>query len=172
MHRVDLIEGQVERWRNRLQPQSIDGRMVDVHTSNELQEELQAFKRADRRRIEEIRRAINDVEAQVSILHRSHADTWEVVSDRVTSEIDRVSATLNERMAEIERAVQTQSALPATSVEQNQAIHEDIVRPDSRIEAGLGLSPAKLMNSERERLSQLKDKIETSRSGLEVTLLT
>ena len=43
---------------------------------------------------------------------------------------------MNERMIEVERAVQTQSASPATSVEQNQAIREDIVRLDSRIEAG------------------------------------
>ena len=38
-----------------------------------------------------------------------------------------MSATMNERMTEVERAVQNQSASPATSVEQNQAIHEDIV---------------------------------------------
>ena len=108
--------------------------MVNVHTSIELQEKLQALVRADRRRIEEI----NDLEAKVNILHtRSRATTWEVVSERVTSELDRMSATLNDRLTELERAVQTQSATPAASVEQNQAIHEEIIRLDARIEAGL-----------------------------------
>ena len=109
----------------------------EIRCSIELQEELQAFKVADQRRMWELRNAINDLEAKVNILHtRSRANTWEVVSDRVTSEIDRISATLNERMTEVERAVQTQSTSPATSVEQNQAIHEDIQKLDSRIEAG------------------------------------
>ena len=51
--------------------------------------------------------------------------------------MDRISATLNERVAEVERVVQTRSASPATTVEQNPTLHEDIARLDSRIEAGL-----------------------------------
>ena len=60
-------------------------------------------------------------------MHRSRANTWEVVSDRVTSEVDWMSAMLSERMTEVEWAVQTQRASPTTAVEQNQATHEDIV---------------------------------------------
>ena len=107
--------------------------MRDVCCSVELQEELQAFQEADRRRILEIRNVVNDLEAEVNILHtRSRANTWEVISNRVASEIDRMSARLNERMTEVERAVQTQSTSPATLVERNQAIHEDIIRLGSR----------------------------------------
>ena len=138
--------------------------LEEVTSSVELQEELQAFKRADGFWIEEIRNAINDVEAKVNILHRSREGAWGIVSDRV-------SATLNERMAEVERAVQTQSASPATSAEQNQATHEDTGRLDSRIEARFRPFLAKLMNSERGRLNLLKDKLGISRNGLEVKSL-
>ena len=43
---------------------------------------------------------------------------------------------LNERLAEVERVVQSHSASPATTVEQTLTIREDIARLDSRIEAG------------------------------------
>ena len=58
MHRVDLMEGQVERWLFRLPPSSIAEEMDEVRGSVELQEELLAFKGADRRRIEDIRGVI------------------------------------------------------------------------------------------------------------------
>ena len=53
----------------------------------------------------------------VNIVRRSQDDTWDLVSERLTSEVDRASATLTERVAEVERAVQTRSAPPATTVE-------------------------------------------------------
>ena len=65
-------------------------------------------------------------------------DTWEVVSDRVASEISRVSATLNERVTEVERATQTHSnASPETSSDQSRAIQEDFQRLDSKVELSL-----------------------------------
>ena len=134
LHRLD--QGQVEHWRNRLEPQSMDAWWI--HTSIELQEQLQAFIRGDRARIQEIRDGITGIEERVNVLRRSRDDIWEVVSDRVTSEVNRVSAMLNERVAEVERVVQTRSASPATTVEQNPTIHEDIAKLDSRIEAGFG----------------------------------
>ena len=103
----------------------------EVTTAIEVQEELQAFKAADRRRIEEIREVIPAIEERVNIVRRSRDDTWELISDRVTSEMDRASATLNEHVAEVERVIQTRSASPATTVEQNATFHEDIARLDS-----------------------------------------
>ena len=94
--------------------------MVDVNTSIELQEQLQAFIGGDRARIQEIRDVITGV------------DEREMTPGK-TSEVGRLSVTLTERMAEVERSVQTRSASPATTVEQNPTIHEDIARLDSRI---------------------------------------
>ena len=54
-----------------------------------------------------------------------------------TSEMDRASATLSERVAEVERVMQTRSASPTTTVDKNPALHEDIARLESRIQAGI-----------------------------------
>ena len=66
-------------------------------------------------------------------------DTWEVVSDRVASEISRVSDILNERAtSEVERVFQTHSnSSPATSTDQSRAIQEDIQKLDSKVEVSL-----------------------------------
>ena len=53
-----------------------------------------------------------------------------------TRKNESLRESLNERMAEVERVMQTRSASPATTVEQSPTFHEDIVRLDSRIEAG------------------------------------
>ena len=90
---------------------------------------------ADLRRIEEIRDVISAIEERVNIVRRSQDDTWDLVSERLTSEVDRASAFLTERVAEVERAVQTRSASPATTVEQNLPVHGDLAPLESRIEA-------------------------------------
>ena len=68
----------------------------EITTAIELQEAFHALKAADRRRIEEIREEITAIEERIRILRRSRDDTWELFSDRVTSEVDRAAATLNE----------------------------------------------------------------------------
>ena len=115
---------------------SLKDEIDEVTTATDLKEEFQAFKVADLRRREEIREVITAIEERVNILRRSRGHTWEAISDRATTELDRVSATLSERVADVERAMQTQSATPATTLEPNPTIHEDIARLGSKIEAG------------------------------------
>ena len=87
----------------------------------------------------EFRHAIEDLDAKMNILQsRSPTDTWESVSDRVASEVGRVSATLNERVAEVERAMQTHSnSSPATTPDQNRIVQDDLQRLDSKVEVSL-----------------------------------
>ena len=104
--------------------------MDKITTAIELQEEFHAFKAADRRGIEEIQEVITAIEERVSILCRSQDGAWEHISDKVTSDMDRASAMLSERVAEVEQAMQTRSASPATTVEQNPTFHEDKFKQD------------------------------------------
>ena len=54
----------------------------------------------------ELRHDIEDLDARVNVLRsRFPPDTWEVVSGRVESEVSRASATLSERVVEVERAM-------------------------------------------------------------------
>ena len=131
----------------------------------EVQEELQEFKVADRRRIEEIRDVISALEERVNIFHRSRDDTWELISDRVTSEMDRASATLSERVTEVERVVRTQSASPATTAEQSPTYREYCARLEARIEAGFQAfsRDAKLISCGKKHLNLLAVKALTSK---------
>ena len=62
---------------------------------------------------------ISAIEERVNMVRRSQDDARDLISERLTSEVDRASATLTERVAEVERVVQSRSASPATTVEQN-----------------------------------------------------
>ena len=61
------------------------------------------------------------------------------MSERVASEVSRVSVTLSERMmTEVEQAIPTHSnSSPATSSEQSRIVEEDTRRLDSKIEVSL-----------------------------------
>ena len=49
--------------------------------------------------------------------------------------MERASATLSDRMHEVERVAQSQSASPATTNDQKPSVHENFVQLESRIEA-------------------------------------
>ena len=53
---VELMEDQTERWRLRLPNMLLGDQIDEITTAIEVQEELQAFKAADRRRIEKFGR--------------------------------------------------------------------------------------------------------------------
>ena len=46
---------------------------------------------------------IMGLEDRACILRRSRDDTWQLVNDRLTNEVDRASASLSDRVEEIER---------------------------------------------------------------------
>ena len=105
MLRVDATENQIQRWRYRLL--TIDGSDDEaIVTAVEAHEQLGQFKGATRRNIEEVRQVIMALEDRVNILRRSRDDTWQLVNDRLTTE---VSASLSDRVAGIERQMQSQS---------------------------------------------------------------
>ena len=100
--RVDLADNQIIRWRHRLPHMATDmdaeedDEVETVVTAIQVREERQAFKESARRRITEARDVITALEDRVNILRRAREDSWEVVTNRVTSEVDKASATLSE----------------------------------------------------------------------------
>ena len=123
----------------------------EITIAIEVQEEFQALKVADRRRIEEIRDVISAIEKKVNVFRRSREDTWDLISEKLTFEIDIASATLTERVAEVKRVVQTRSASPATTVEQNLPVHSEALTQTTM--TGLwelpSVVPKKQLGSER-----------------------
>ena len=102
--RVDLMENQIIRWRHRHPnlTEDDDGdsdEEVSMLTAHAICEHLGALQGATRRKIEELRQAIMAHEDRVNILRSSRDDTWQLVNDRLTTEVDRASATLSDRIA-------------------------------------------------------------------------
>ena len=104
-------------------------------TAFEVQEQIGQFKGASRRKIGELRQVIMALEDRVNILRRSRDDTWQLVSDRLTNEVDRASATLSDRVAGIERQMQSQNPTPATISDQSPVGQEEFAQLESRTEA-------------------------------------
>ena len=145
--------------------------LEDITTAIEVQEELRAFTEADQRKIEESRDVISAIEERVNILRRSCGETWDLLSERLTSELDRAPTALNDRVAEIERMVRTRSASPATTVEQNPTVQEDVARLESRIEARFQAF-AREVDLPREEIAQSLEGHDKNLNGQEGRLLT
>ena len=101
----------------------------------EVREELQIFQDAARRKVAETREVITAIEERMNILRRAREDAWELVTDRVASEVDRASAILSDCMSEVERVAQSQSASPATTHDQHPSVQENFVQLEFRTEA-------------------------------------
>ena len=102
------MENQIMQWRHRLPDLTADHSDDEaaILAAIEVQEQLGAFKGATRRRIEELRQVTMALGDRVNILRRARDDTW--VNDRLTTEVDRASATLSDRMAGITTGYQKQ----------------------------------------------------------------
>ena len=139
--RVDLAENQIIRWSYRLPDMAIDDDDDNDHPAEtvvsaiEVRKELQTFQDAVRRKVAEVREVITAIEERMNILRRAQEDAWELVTDRVASEVDRASATFSDRVTEVERVVQSQSASPASTNDQHPSVQENFVQLESRIEA-------------------------------------
>ena len=75
------------------------------------------------------------LEDRMNIRRRSRDDAWQLVNERLTTGVDRASATLSERIAGIEQIVQSRSNTPATMSIQSPSGHEDLEQLESRIDA-------------------------------------
>ena len=112
--RVDLVEKQIIKWRYRLPELTDDEDTRTTATAVEVQEELNNFRELTRRKIHEIRQETNSLEAKIGVLERARSESWELVSHRLTSMLDRTATTLSDRMTELEQMVQSQGTTPAT----------------------------------------------------------
>ena len=138
-NKVDIIEGQIEYWQHRLPKKSLSKDLEEIPSSIELQAEFQELKQNNDDRMWQLRHAIGDLDARMTVLQsRFSTDSWEVVSDRVASEASRMSATLNERVAEVERAMLTRShSSPATASDQTRIAQEELQGLDFSVDASL-----------------------------------
>ena len=119
-----LAENQIIRWRYRIPDLTDDESSERIVTAFEVQEQLNGFKGATRRKIDDVRQAIVVLEDRVNILRRARNETWELIKDRLTSELDRTATSLSDRLTRLERMMQSQSASPAVASDPHQVDQE------------------------------------------------
>ena len=125
IERVDLAESHIVRWRYRLPEltDNEDGR--PVVTAVDVQEQLDRFRELTRGKIHEIRQETNSLEEKNGILERARSESWELVSHRLNSMLDRTANTLSDRVTELEQMTQSQRTTPATGSGQPQISSEE-----------------------------------------------
>ena len=75
-----------------------------------------------RRKIHEIRQETNSLEEKIGILERARSESWELVSHRLNSTLDRTANTLSDRVTELEQMMQLQRTTPAAGSSQPRSI--------------------------------------------------
>ena len=133
--RVDLAESQIIRWRYRLPDLTDNDDDQPVVTAVEVQEQLNAFKETTRRKIQGIIQQTVSLDEKIGILERARSETWELVSHRLNSTLDRTATSLSEQMAELDNMMQSQGTTAATSSDQPQTSPEDFAMLEPRVEA-------------------------------------
>ena len=89
---VQHLEAKMENWQTRFPVRSVSDEVEDIQGNIELQADFEHVKQNDRRSMLGLRVAITNLKARVNLLRpRFPMESWEVVSDRVASEISRVS---------------------------------------------------------------------------------
>ena len=133
--RVDLAENQIMRWRYSLPELTNDEDRQPIVTALDVQEQLTKFQELTRGKIHEIRQESNSLEEKILILERARSESWELVSQRLNSLLERSVGTLSERMTELEQTVQSQRTTSAADRSSPQVPSEEITSLESGIEA-------------------------------------
>ena len=116
--RIQLSESQIIKWRYRLPELTDDEDTSTIVPAVEAQEQLSAFRDLTRTKIHEIRLETSSLEANIGVLERARSESWELISNRLNSTLDRTANTLSDRMTELEHTVQSQRTTPATDSSQ------------------------------------------------------
>ena len=109
--RVEELGTQIVKWNNRL-PDLNDDNDEKVPTAIEVQEELTALSDTSYRKFHSIFNRIHTVEGMVGTFEHSREESWEAVSNRVSTLVESSVTSLSGRVTELEHALQSQRTTP------------------------------------------------------------
>ena len=111
---VAYLEQQIHRWRHRLPDLSDDDSRERVVSAVEVQENLDKFKDKTMEKVREVNSALFALENEVRLFERARDDSWEAVSQRVSTLVDDSVGALSERLSDLEHTVQSRMTTPVT----------------------------------------------------------
>ena len=108
---VEELGNQIVKWNNRL-PDLNDENDEKVPTAIEVQEELTALTDTSYRKFNSIFNRLHTLEGIVATLEHSREESWEAVSNRVSTLVEGSVTSLSGRVTELEHALQSQRTTP------------------------------------------------------------
>ena len=108
---VEELGNQIIKWNNRL-PDLNDENDEKAPTAIEVQEELTALTDTSYRKFHSIFNRLHTLEGIVATLEHSRDESWEAVSNRVSTLVEGSVTSLSGRVTELERALQSQRTTP------------------------------------------------------------
>ena len=109
--RVEELGTQIVKWNNRL-PDLNDENDKKVPTAIEVQEDLSELTDACYRKFDSIFNRLSALEGMVGTLEHSREESWEAVSNRVSTLVESSVTSLSGRVTELEQALQSQRTTP------------------------------------------------------------
>ena len=112
--RVEELGTQIVKWNNRLPDlnDATDENDEKVPTAIEVQEELTSLTDACDRKFHSIFNRLQTLEGMVGTLEHSREESWEAVSNRVSTLVESSVTSLSGRVTEPEQALQSQRTTP------------------------------------------------------------
>ena len=114
--RVEELGTQIVKWNNRL-PDLHDENDEKVPTAIEVQEDLSELTDACYRKFNGIFTRLTTLEGMVGTLEHSREESWEAVSNRVSTMVESSVTSFSGRVTELEQALQSQRTTPVETVE-------------------------------------------------------
>ena len=108
---VEELGTQIVKWNNRL-PYLNDANDDKVPTAIEVQEELTTLTDTSYRKFHSIFNRLHTLESIVTTLEHSREESWEAVSNRVSTLVESSVTSLSGRLTELEHVLQSQRTTP------------------------------------------------------------
>ena len=108
---VEELGNQICKWNGRL-PSLNDESDEKVPTAIEVQEDLDLQAKTNHNNFHYVFNKLHTLEGMISALERSRDESWEAVSNRVSTLVESSVVSLSGRMTELEKAVQSQRTTP------------------------------------------------------------
>ena len=108
---VEELGTQIVKWKHRL-PNCDDEEDDKVPTAVEVQEELAALTDTSFRKFHSVFNRLTTLEGMVGTLENSKEDSWEAVSNRVSTLVESSVTSLSGRVTELEHVLQSQRTTP------------------------------------------------------------
>ena len=164
--RVEELGSQIVKWGNRL-PDLNDENDEKVPTAIEVQEELSELTDTCFRKFHSIFTRLSALEGMVGTLEHSREESWEAVSNRVSTLVESSVTSLSGRVTELEQALQSQRTTPVET--EDTAMNEETWAASEQV-IWAELEKVKEQLQEVPRMHELFEKIQQAQQSHEKQL--